>query len=69
MKKSLESISKEEKTYIEIKIKDKNYLINKNKLLKICDSWKILYQEDTIDAIDIKKIENKQKLKKAIMKK
>ena len=63
MKKSLEGISKEEKTYIEIKIKDKNYLINKNKLLKICDSWKILYQEDTIDAYDTKKISKEIKEK------
>ena len=61
MKKNLENISKEDKTYVEIKIKDKNYLVNKNKLLKIYDSWKILLQEDIIDAIDIKNIKDKLK--------
>ena len=61
MKKSLENLSKEEKYYVEIKIKDKNYLINKNKLLKICDSWKILYQEDTIDVYDTKNIKKELK--------
>ena len=61
MKKHLENISKEDKIYVEIKIKDKNYLVNKNKLLKIYDSWKILLQEDIIDAIDIKNIKDKLK--------
>ena len=55
MKKNLEKLSKEDKIYVEINIKDNNYLVNKNKILKIYDSWKILYQEDTIDAIDVKK--------------
>ena len=59
--KNLEKFSKEDKIYVQIKIKDNNYLVNKNKILKIYDSWKILYQEDTIDAIDIKKIKEKLK--------
>ena len=54
MKKNLENLS--DKIYVEIKINDKNYLVNKNKLLKIYDSWKILGQEDTIDAISTEKI-------------
>jgi len=54
MKKNLENLS--DKIYVEIKIDDKNYLLNKNKLLKIYDSWKILGQEDIIDAISTEKI-------------
>ena len=61
MKKNLENIGNEDKIYVEIKNKDKNYLINKNKLLKIYDSWKILYQGDIIDAFDATKITNKLK--------
>jgi len=54
MKKNLENLS--DKIYVEIRIDDKNYLVNKNKLLKIYDSWRILGQEDTIDAINTEKI-------------
>ena len=54
MKKNLENLS--DKIYVEIKIGNKNYLVNKNKLLKIYDSWRILGQEDTIDAINTEKI-------------
>ena len=54
MKKNLENLS--DKIYVEIKIDDKNYLVNKNKLLKIYDSWRILSQEDTIDALNTEKI-------------
>ena len=54
MKKNLENLS--DKICVEIKVNDKNYLVSKNKLLKIYDSWRILSQEDTIDAINTEKI-------------
>ena len=54
MKKNLENLS--DKICVEIKINDNNYLVSKNKLLKIYDSWRILSQEDTIDAINTEKI-------------
>jgi hypothetical protein len=59
MKKNLENLS--DKIHVEIKIEDKNYLVNKNKLLKIYDSWRILNQEDTIDAINTEKIRTNAK--------
>jgi hypothetical protein len=59
MKKNLENLS--DKIHVEIKIDDKNYLVNKNKLLKIYDSWRILNQEDTIDAINTEKIRTNAK--------
>ena len=64
MEKNLENLSEEEKTFVEIKIDDNNYLVNKNKLLKIYDSWRILYQEDTIDAINTKKLSNNFEIEK-----
>ena len=54
MKKNLENLS--DKICVEIKVNNKNYLVSKNKLLKIYDSWRILSQEDTIDAINTEKI-------------
>ena len=54
MKKNLENLS--DKICVELKVNDKNYLVSKNKLLKIYDSWRILSQEDTIDAINTEKI-------------
>ena len=61
MDKNLDNLSKEEKIYIEVKINDNNYLVNKNKLLKIYDGWKILEQEDAIDSINVIKIGNRLK--------
>ena len=61
LNKDLEDLLKEENIYVEIKINEKNYLVNKNKLLKIFDSWKILKQEDNIDGIDSNNIKNKLK--------
>ena len=51
-KKNLEKID-EENIYIEIKYENKNYLIKKNIILKIYDSWKILNQSEIIDVIEI----------------
>ena len=51
-KKNLEKID-EENIYIEIKYESKNYLIRKNIILKIYDSWKILNQSEIIDVIEI----------------
>jgi hypothetical protein len=42
----------EDNIYVEIYYDGKNYLVNKNKLLKIYDSWKILNQMEFIDVID-----------------
>ena len=42
----------EENIYVEIYYDGKNYLVNKNKILKIYDSWKILNQKEFIDVID-----------------
>ena len=43
----------EENIYLEIKYENKKYLIQKNILLKIYDSWKILNQSEIIDVIEI----------------
>ena len=59
MNKNLDNLYKKEMIYVEIKISNKNYLVNKNKLLKIYDNWKIINQEDIIDVIDINKIKIK----------
>ena len=59
MNKNLDNLYTKEMIYVEIKISNKNYLVNKNKLLKIYDNWKIINQEDIIDVIDINKIKIK----------
>ena len=61
LKKYLDDALKEENIYVEVKINENNYLVNKNKLLKIFDGWKILEQEDIIDGINSKNIKNKLK--------
>ena len=44
----------EDDIYVEIEIDNNKYLCNKNNMLKIYDSWKILNQKEIIDALDIK---------------
>ena len=51
-KKNIEKIN-EENIYVEINFDKKFYLIKKNNLLKMCDSWKTLNQSEIIDVIDI----------------
>ena len=56
-KQNLENI-KEDDCYISIIYDHKNYLIKKNSLLNIYDTWKILNQKELIDVIDINSFNN-----------
>ena len=51
-KKNIEKIN-EDNIYVEINFDKKFYLIKKNNILKMCDSWQILNQSEIIDVIDI----------------
>ena len=57
LKKNIEKIN-EDNIYIEINFDKKFYLVKKNNILKMCDSWKILNQSEIIDVIDINEFKN-----------
>ena len=54
-------LSRKEKIFVEILVNNKKYLVSKNKLLRIYDSWKIRDQEDSIEPVNEKKIRIKMK--------
>ena len=56
-KKNVENITKDN-IYIEIFYDKKYFLVNKNNILKICDSWQTLNQSEIIDVIDINELKD-----------